>query len=403
MFADVIALLRKDPVDHLTRSQLHDRFTEVRKLEGAVAAYKARLVNATDGLDDRGVDGAGMLRNVGRMSSKSASALAATANKLEQLPRTAEALADGRLTLEHAGAIAAAAEKTSSELADAELVPEDAAPPADLFAKRSREWASTHATPEDGADELSQQRRRRSYSHWVKDGMWKFLFELDEVAGKQVKSRIDAVLKELWRDDGGRDAPPDARTPAQRGADAFVALITAERGTHSGGGHGTPRVGAHLLVTADLRRLSDSPSGLAATVVDGAALPQAVLELLACNSTITPMIFDGPGRPIWVGRDHRHATIAQWRALIARDRGCVGCGAAPDRCEAHHVVPWEDFGATDITNLVLVCSRCHHDLHDRGSILRRSGDRWKFVTRADPNWAREREAARAADHFERAA
>ena len=368
MFADVITLLRKDPVDHLTRSQLHDRFTEVRKLEGAVAAYKARLVNATDGLDDRGVDGAGMLRNVGRMSSKSASALAATANKLEQLPRTAEALADGRLTLEHAGAIAAAAEKTSSELADAELVPEDAAPPADLFAKRSREWASTHATPEDGADELSQQRRRRSYSHWVKDGMWKFLFELDEVAGKQVKSRIDAVLKELWRDDGGRDAPPDARTPAQRGADAFVALITAERGTHSGGGHGTPRVGAHLLVTADLRRLSDSPSGLAATVVDGAALPQAVLELLACNSTITPMIFDGPGRPIWVGRDHRHATIAQWRA-----------------------------------NLVLVCSRCHHDLHDRGSILRRSGDRWKIVARADPNWAREREAARAADHFERAA
>jgi hypothetical protein len=392
MFDDVIDLLDKDPVDHLTRPHLHDRFAEVRRLEGAVAAYKARLVSATDGLGDRGLDGAGMLRSVGRMSSKSAGALAATAGKLETLPRTAEALADGRLTLEHANAIAAAAEKTSPEQADAALVPEEAAPPADLFAKRSREWASAHATPDDGTDEVARQRHRRSYAHWVDDGMWKFFFELDETAGKQAKSRLDAMIRERWHDDGGRDAPPDARTPAQRGADAFTALCTAEPGARTSSGQAAPPVGAHLLVSADLQRLSDDPSGLARTVVDGAALPQAVLELLACNSTLTPVVFDGPGRPIWVGRDHRSATIAQWRALIARDRGCVGCGAAPDRCEAHHVIPWADFGPTDITNLVLVCSRCHHDIHDRGSVLRRSGGRWEILARAGPGQVRDPDA-----------
>ena len=403
MFTDVIDLLEHDPVDHLTRSNLNDRFTEVRRLEGAVAAYKARLVNATNGLGDRGLDGAGMLRSVGRMSSKAAGALAATANTLESLPRTAEALADGRLTLEHARAIATAAEKTSPEQADAALVPETAAPPADLFAKRSREWASRHARPDDGVDEAVRQRRRRSYAHWVDGGMWKFLFELDETTGKRAKSRLDAMIKELWRDDGGRDASPEARTPSQRGADAFTSLCTAEPGADTSDGRSTPPVGVQLLVAVDLQRLSDDASGLAQTVADGGALPQPVLELLACNSTLTPVVFDGPGRPIWVGRDHRAATLAQWRALIARDRGCVGCGAAPDRCEAHHVRPWSDFGSTDITNLVLVCSRCHHDIHDRGSVLERSAGRWRIVARAGPIRISDLSAApQSGEVFERA-
>ncbi len=269
-----------------------------------------------------------------------------------------------------------------------------------MFAKRSREWAAAQAAPDCGADEIARQRRRRSYSHWVDDGMWKFFFELDETAGKKAKSRVDALITELWRDDGGRDAGPDARTSSQRGADAFAALC---EGTGAASGPSVAPVGAHLLVTADLRRLGDDPAGLARTVVDGAPLPQPVLELLACNSTITPMIFDGPGRPLWVGRDHRHATIAQWRALIARDRGCIGCGAAPDRCEAHHVVAWADFGPTDITNLVLVCSRCHHDIHHRGSVLRRSQGQWEIVARAGPVPVRDPDASpHAAVLFEKA-
>ncbi|MEZ5166497.1 MAG: HNH endonuclease signature motif containing protein [Acidimicrobiales bacterium] len=88
------------------------------------------------------------------------------------------------------------------------------------------------------------------------------------------------------------------------------------------------------------------------------------------------MLFDGPGRSIWAGRDERNATIAQWRALIARDRGCVGCGADPNRCEAHHILEWDNWGPTNIDNLVLVCTRCHHDIHHRGARLRRTDGRW---------------------------
>jgi hypothetical protein len=135
----------------------------------------------------------------------------------------------------------------------------------------------------------------------------------------------------------------------------------------------------------DLNAISDDDGRpLATLVADGQPLPPAVLERIACTAGITPMLFDGPGRPIWVGRDHRSATVAQWRALIARDRGCVGCGADADRCEAHHIVPWWPVGETDIDNLVLVCSRCHHDLHDREMILRRSDGRWRIEARDGP-------------------
>jgi len=52
------------------------------------------------------------------------------------------------------------------------------------------------------------------------------------------------------------------------------------------------------------------------------------------------------------------------KALITRDKGCVCCGAPPIFCEAHHVTSWIDGGATKITNLALLCKRCHIDLHD---------------------------------------
>ncbi|WTK91941.1 HNH endonuclease [Kribbella sp. NBC_01510] len=39
------------------------------------------------------------------------------------------------------------------------------------------------------------------------------------------------------------------------------------------------------------------------------------------------------------------------------------CGAPPIYCDAHHVISWIDGGETKITNLVLLCKRCHRDLH----------------------------------------
>ena len=71
-----------------------------------------------------------------------------------------------------------------------------------------------------------------------------------------------------------------------------------------------------------------------------------------CISTITPMIFDGKGQALWVGRDRRFPTPVQIKAIIARDRHCTGCAAGPEQCGIHHIVPWEHGGLTDIDKFV---------------------------------------------------
>ena len=62
-------------------------------------------------------------------------------------------------------------------------------------------------------------------------------------------------------------------------------------------------------------------------------------------------------------------------ALAARDWGCAVCGAANSFCQAHHVIHWENGGPTDIDNLALLCSDCHHkQIHERGAQLIRGPD-----------------------------
>ncbi|MEZ5244979.1 MAG: DUF222 domain-containing protein [Acidimicrobiales bacterium] len=384
MFDELKQQLREDPVDSLTRGQLNDRFAEVRRLKGAVAVYEARLVRAIDGLDDRGLDGQGTLRAQGKVSDRAAARTAATAKRLPELPKVEAALEEGRITAEHADAMADAAEKVSPEEAEDELLDDGEVAPADVFAKRSREWSSKK-TNDDGTATHERQRRDRAGRRWIDEnnGMVMFLFGLDREAGDAATKALNEREQQLWRDDGGREGhPADMRTAEQRMADAFVELLTGPRAS---GSSAPPHPKHQVNAVFDLNGMTDDDGRpLASLVVDGRPLPAAVLERIGCTAGITPMVFNGPGRPIWVGRDHRSATVAQWRALIARDRGCVGCGADASRCEAHHILPWWERGDTDIDNLVLVCSRCHHDLHDRGMVLRRSGGRWHIVNRDGP-------------------
>jgi 5-methylcytosine-specific restriction protein A len=80
----------------------------------------------------------------------------------------------------------------------------------------------------------------------------------------------------------------------------------------------------------------------------------------------------GPVRwqPLAVGFAERFATPAQRRALAVRDgSGCAhpGCTVPVWRTIAHHIVPWDQGGATDLPNLVLLC-RFHHRQVHRGAL-----------------------------------
>ena len=89
-------------------------------------------------------------------------------------------------------------------------------------------------------------------------------------------------------------------------------------------------------------------------------------DLLTC-AAVCQVIFGvkrkGTFVPLALGRAKRRATAQQWAALVARDRGCIRCGRAPRFCQAHHILHWKNGGLTDVSNLALLCARCHHDLH----------------------------------------
>jgi hypothetical protein len=74
-----------------------------------------------------------------------------------------------------------------------------------------------------------------------------------------------------------------------------------------------------------------------------------------------------PGRHVLdVGRSRRTAPPKIRRALSIRDSGCAapGCDADPSRCEAHHITYWEHHGETSISNMVLLCAKHHHMVHE---------------------------------------
>ncbi len=172
---------------------------------------------------------------------------------------------------------------------------------------------------------------------------------LDPVDGARLRDALAVLM--------GRTGAEDTRSPAQRRADALADLVAAAAANTGPGG------ACGLSVLIDLEDLTD---GQGAVLEDGSALGTRLYDLLTCTAIISVILGvhrAGVFVPLALGRGKRVATDAQWRALIARDRGCIRCGRAPRYCQAHHIHHWRHGGLTDLENLVLMCSRCHHDLH----------------------------------------
>ncbi|WP_350271433.1 DUF222 domain-containing protein [Brevibacterium sp. CBA3109] len=95
--------------------------------------------------------------------------------------------------------------------------------------------------------------------------------------------------------------------------------------------------------------------------VDGfGGITSATAERLSCEALISGAIKDADGDVLMLGRSKRLVSRRQRLALSARDMGCQfpGCRARR-RCDAHHIRPWSQGGATDLDNLILLC-RTHH-------------------------------------------
>ncbi|NCD21173.1 MAG: HNH endonuclease, partial [Actinobacteria bacterium] len=216
-------------------------------------------------------------------------------------------------------------------------------------------------------------------------GMFHLKGTLDPETGAPVKTAFDAYVAARLRQTRGNNHPdtpgttdatagtaPDqngssieTRTIPQLQADAladFARHVLACDTT-------VPVVPAvTMVVRMDLADLQGRDGGAGYATIDGVDHPisAGAARRLACEAGLIPAVFGGASLPLDLGRRSRAFTRAQVLALWERDGGCAFCGQTTF-VEAHHIRWWhKDHGTTDLSNGVLLCSRCHHLIHRDG-------------------------------------
>lgn len=120
----------------------------------------------------------------------------------------------------------------------------------------------------------------------------------------------------------------------------------------------------HINVHVDIPGLVGRVGGLHETA-DGFVLDPFAVSQLACDASVSRIVFGPYSEVLDVGRKSRVVPAGLRRAVIARDRTCVrrGCGRSAKWCDVHHIIWWIDGGETVITNLCLLCRYHHTQVH----------------------------------------
>ncbi len=267
------------------------------------------------------------------------------------LPRFGCAAAQGRVGADQMDSVARAARRLGDDahlLNNPALVEDAASLPADTFDRRLRRLvAELQSRQADrGAAEAEAKRSASEVRYWFDEisGMGKLFAELDPERFEAVTSAIEQQLASLAATGQGQRGPNLA-------ADAFVALVT---GSGERAGH-LP----HINIVVG--------NGQAETA-NGHNVAPASVDRLSCDAVMRRVVMDAKSVAIDVGRAVRTATSAQWAALRSMYVSCAwkDCTAPVSWCQAHHIEFWRHGGRTDLENLVPLCSRHHHRVHEGG-------------------------------------
>ena len=235
--------------------------------------------------------------------------------------------------------------------------------PRDEFARTVRnEVRRIHA--DDGIGRLQQQRRNTNLRTWVDrdSGMWCLRGEFDPETGALLEGRLRTIVETLFHDQQPDTCPDDPLLKQQHLRALALVALTCGTGKRSSG-----RIEMSILIDAETLLHGEHPQ----TVIDCGLpidLPVETLRRWACIAEICPIIVGADGVSLYMGRDSRIANREQRRALRAMYRGCAipGCRVAFDYCDIHHLRWYRNLGKTDIDNLLPICTKHHHLVHEGG-------------------------------------
>ena len=349
---DAMPLSPAELVDALV---LHER-------RGAVLAMAiARLERMGQWADDGAVSMLAWLRNRCRMSNRDAAAWVRRGRLLDRHEQFGQAAVDHRLTSSQLAEV----ERLRRPRYDAllgehqgllieQLAPLDAA----QTAVACGVWRERADAIIDDAEPPLPPTRALSLA---RDGAGGVLgkLTLDEMAATE----LDKALSTARTFEGDHDD----RTLVERDGDALFDIVSFFNRHHSG--TGTPRHLPHITVSVDGSTLDDCPVG----VNDDTQQPVggAVVDTLLCDCKLHGIVRDATGAPMAFGRARYTVPRALFRQVAARDGGCrfPGCDRPVRFCDAHHIRYWRHGGGTDYGNLVLLCNRHHHLVHQQHLVL----------------------------------
>lgn len=230
--------------------------------------------------------------------------------------------------------------------------------------------AEAHLDPDGVAPRHEEARAERSLTLSERDGRLHLTGIFDIGTGAPIKTALDGMLTQILRaNENADDATRDQRSPRQMRADALADLCRHALGCT------TVPTGPTTTVVVRMT-LADLETGTGLAAVDGIdqPLPAAAIRRIAADTQVIPCVLGGDSDILDWGRAKRLFTPAQKLALAERDGGCAMCGAPVAWTIAHHIAWWQrDAGATDLRNGVLLCTGCHHQVHDDGWEIRIDG------------------------------
>jgi hypothetical protein len=236
---------------------------------------------------------------------------------------------------------------------------------------------------------------RYLYTYTDEDGMVVVKGRLAPEAGAALRRALEAGVEALYGPCGGQaagavqDAAATAAAAAaredasfeQRRADALG--LVAESALAAGLDPGSRGDRYQVVVHVDAQVLAPGGESGSSWLADGTGVSAETSRRLACDSARVVMLHAADGRVLDVGRRTRAISPALRRALEHRDGGCRFPGCGRRFCDAHHVEPWAEGGATSLGNTLLLCRRHHRAVHEEGFSVELAPDGEALFYRSD--------------------
>ena len=360
--AAAVEQVAAEDIDPLSTPALGEHLVELRgQIDRLEAEFSRRLRRFDAGRGwsaDGSASAVAWLRAHCRLSSGDAAQRVEVAQRLSDLPGAEDALRSGAIGFRHAAVLARTVAEVGPEAAaQAAEALVDAARRLDPDQLRLVSRHLRHCIDPDGAlaAAIHDHQRRWLQLSQTFDGVYALDGLLDPEGGAALRTALDAL---------SHPVPGDARTAAQRRADALVEL--ALRQLQGGSLPSVAGQRPHLVVHVSEAALRGQPGAAAAELDHSGPIPPATLQRLACDAAITEVASD-PAGAVVASRAQRTIPPSIRRALVARDRRCrfPGCDRPPDWTDGHHIRHRAQGGPTEIDNLVLLC-RVHHRLVHEG-------------------------------------